>query len=374
MRGFGEIAERLRRSTVQVFPKGREGARERGREGGGSGVIWDAGGRIITNSHVARTAYADIVLWDGRRLSARLVARDTRRDLAELRLAEGDLPAATSRSGAFRLGEGDPPAATSRSDAFHPGGADPPAATSRSDAFHPGGARLPAATSRSDAFHPGEADPPAATSRSDAFHPGEADPPAATSRSDAFHPGGARLPAATSGDSDALRPGELVIAIGSPLGFAGALSTGTVHSVGPIPGMGRARWIGANVRLAPGNSGGPLADAQGRVVGINTAIVNGLGVAVPANEAAEFLRRGARPSLGVTLRPEPHGLRILAVDPGGAAAAASLRPGDILVGTFDQLTGMLDSGRDTLRLPFFRGDTARLREVYVRVAPRAEAA
>ena len=306
MRGFGEIAERLRRSTVQVFPKGREGARERGREGGGSGVIWDAGGRIITNSHVARTAYADIVLWDGRRLSARLVARDTRRDLAELRLAEGDLPAATSRSGAFRLGEGDPPAATSRSDAFHPGGA--------------------------------------------------------------------RLPAATSGDSDALRPGELVIAIGSPLGFAGALSTGTVHSVGPIPGMGRARWIGANVRLAPGNSGGPLADAQGRVVGINTAIVNGLGVAVPANEAAEFLRRGARPSLGVTLRPEPHGLRILAVDPGGAAAAASLRPGDILVGTFDQLTGMLDSGRDTLRLPFFRGDTARLREVYVRVAPRAEAA
>ena len=340
MRGFGEIAERLRRSTVQVFPKGREGARERGREGGGSGVIWDAGGRIITNSHVARTAYADIVLWDGRRLSARLVARDTRRDLAELRLAEGDLPAATSRSGAFRLGEGDPPAATSRS-----------------DAFHPGGARLPAATSRSDAFHPGEGDPPAATSRSDAFHPG-----------------GARLPAATSGDSDALRPGELVIAIGSPLGFAGALSTGTVHSVGPIPGMGRARWIGANVRLAPGNSGGPLADAQGRVVGINTAIVNGLGVAVPANEAAEFLRRGARPSLGVTLRPEPHGLRILAVDPGGAAAAASLRPGDILVGTFDQLTGMLDSGRDTLRLPFFRGDTARLREVYVRVAPRAEAA
>ena len=306
MRGFGEIAERLRRSTVQVFPKGREGARERGREGGGSGVIWDAGGRIITNSHVARTAYADIVLWDGRRLSARLVARDTRRDLAELRLAEGDLPAATSRSGAFRLGEGDPPAATSRSDAFHPGGA--------------------------------------------------------------------RLPAATSGDSDALRPGELVIAIGSPLGFAGALSSGTVHSVGPIPGMGRARWIGANVRLAPGNSGGPLADAQGRVVGINTAIVNGLGVAVPANEAAEFLRRGARPSLGVTLRPEPHGLRILAVDPGGAAAAASLRPGDILVGTFDQLTGMLDSGRDTLRLPFFRGDTARLREVYVRVAPRAEAA
>jgi serine protease Do len=353
MRGFGEIAERLRRSTVQVFPKGREGARE----GGGSGVIWDAGGRIITNSHVARTAYADIVLWDGRRLSARLVARDTRRDLAELRLAEGGLWAATSGSGAFRSGGADLPATASGSGAFRSGEGDLPAATSRSDAFLPGGAGLPAAT-------PG----------TDAFRSTQGERRVAASGSGAFRPGGADLPAAAKGDSDALRPGELVIAIGSPLGLAGALSTGTVHSVGPIPGMGRARWIGATVRLAPGNSGGPLADAQGRVVGINTAIVNGLGVAVPANDAAEFLRRGARPSLGVTLRPEPHGLRILAVDPGGAAAAASLRPGDILVGTFDQLTGMLDSGRDTLRLPFFRGDTARLREVYVRVAPRAEAA
>jgi serine protease Do len=96
---------------------------------------------------------------------------------------------------------------------------------------------------------------------------------------------------------------------------------------------------------------------------------------VPANSAAEFLRRGARPSLGVTLQPVAHGLRILAVEPGGAAALASLRPGDILVGTFDRLTEMLDSGLDTLRLPFFRGDVSRLREVFVRVAPRrAEAA
>jgi hypothetical protein len=63
------------------------------------------------------------------------------------------------------------------------------------------------------------------------------------------------------------------------------------------------------------------------------------------------------------------------VDPDGAAAAASLRPGDVLVGTFERLTEMLDSGRDTLRLPFFRGDVSRLREVFVRVAlRRAEAA
>jgi serine protease Do len=139
--------------------------------------------------------------------------------------------------------------------------------------------------------------------------------------------------------------------------------------------MGRERWIGASVRLAPGNSGGPLADSRGRVVGINTAIVNGLGVAVPSNAAADFLRRGARPSLGVTLQPVPHGMQILTVDPKGAAAAASLRPGDILVGTHERLMEMLDSGNDTLRLQFFRGDVSRLREVFVRVAARrAEAA
>ena len=85
--------------------------------------------------------------------------------------------------------------------------------------------------------------------------------------------------------------------------------------------MGRERWIGANVRLAPGNSGGPLADAQGRVIGINTAIVNGLGVAVPSNAAADFLRRGARPSLGVTLQPVARRPADSSVDPEGAAAA-----------------------------------------------------
>ena len=265
MREFGEIAERLRRSTVQVFSHGHDG--------GGSGVIWSSGGRIVTNSHVARAEKAEVVLWDGRKLAARLVSRDGRRDLAELKVAESGLPAATA------------------------------------------------------------------------------------------------------GDSDALRPGELVIAIGSPLGFAGALSTGVVHSVGPIAGMGRERWVGASVRLAPGNSGGPLADARGCVIGINTAIVNGLGVAVPSNAAVDFVHRGARPSLGVTLQPSPYGMQIVSLDPDGSAAAASLRPGDILVGTHERLLEMLDSGQDTLRLPFFRGDTARLREVFVRVAPRrAEAA
>jgi len=53
--------------------------------------------------------------------------------------------------------------------------------------------------------------------------------------------------------------------------------------------MGRQRWIRAGVQLAPGNSGGPLANARGEVVGINTAIVHGLGIAAPSNSAAELV-------------------------------------------------------------------------------------
>jgi serine protease Do len=256
MRGFGEIAERLRRSTVQVFSKGERG--------GGSGVVWNAAGQIITNAHVARTREAQVELWDGRRFEARVHSRDPRRDLALLHIT------ATG------------------------------------------------------------------------------------------------LEAAASGDSSVARPGELVIAIGSPLGFAGALSTGVIHSAG-------ARWIHADLRLAPGNSGGPLANARGELIGINTAIVNGLGVAIPSNAAVDFVRRGPRPQLGVTLRPVPPGLMILDLEPDGAAAAASLRHGDILLGSFDQLQDALDSAGEALRLQFLRGGN-RIREVCVRFAARAEAA
>jgi serine protease Do len=140
--------------------------------------------------------------------------------------------------------------------------------------------------------------------------------------------------------------------------------------------MGSDSWIRADVRLAPGNSGGPLADAHGRVIGINTAIVNGLGIAVPSNSAVALVSHGPRPSLGVVLRPAGHGLLLLEVDPDGAAAAASLRPGDMLLGGLSQLHEKLDSGADVIRLQFFRGgDYARVREVAVRIAAaKAEAA
>ena len=95
------------------------------------------------------------------------------------------------------------------------------------------------------------------------------------------------LPAAEIGDSGALRVGELVLAVGNPLGLVRALSAGLVHAVGP-------RAIHADLRLAPGNSGGPLADARGRVVGLNAMIVGGLAVAVPSREAQRFVREQLR--------------------------------------------------------------------------------
>ena len=71
------------------------------------------------------------------------------------------------------------------------------------------------------------------------------------------------LPAA-SPRTTPVKPGELVIAVGNPLGFTGALTTGVVHAVGPFLGFGRRPWVQAAIRLAPGNSGGPLADAAGQ--------------------------------------------------------------------------------------------------------------
>ena len=99
------------------------------------------------------------------------------------------------------------------------------------------------------------------------------------------------LPAATAGDSSHLRPGELVLAIGHPFGLAGAVVTGVVHA-GPT---GRSRagpaWIQADLRLAPGHSGGPLANARGHVVGINAMIAGGLALAVPSAAVQGFVAR-----------------------------------------------------------------------------------
>jgi serine protease Do len=197
------------------------------------------------------------------------------------------------------------------------------------------------------------------------------------------------LPSASPGDSSALRPGELVMAVGNPLGFTGALTTGVVHSIGPLRGLGRRPWVQATVRLASGNSGGPLADAQGAVIGLNTMVVaGGLALAIPSNSVADFLKRGAGVSLGVTVRPvnirskTTIGLMVLAIARNSPAENASLLPGDVLIAannasfsSFEDLSDAIDAAAGRLLvLRFLRGGNA-TREVAVQLdAPKTVAA
>lgn len=197
------------------------------------------------------------------------------------------------------------------------------------------------------------------------------------------------LPAVVVADSSQVRPGELVIAIGNPLGFVGALTTGVIHAVGPVHGHSARSWVQADVRLAPGNSGGPLADVRGRVIGINTMIAGGLALAIPSNIVLDFLAAGPFDAwLGVTVHPvriprsnaaggstHMFGLVLLEVEPGSPAASASLLPGDILLGTEQKtFTSVVDlsqalqgRGPRLLRLEFLRGDNFRVRRVTVQL-------
>lgn len=194
------------------------------------------------------------------------------------------------------------------------------------------------------------------------------------------------LPAASAADSTQLRPGELVIAIGNPMGFVGALATGVIHGVGPFRGLGQHSWVQAEVRLAPGNSGGPLADASGRVVGINTMVAGRLALAIPSNAVRDFLSEAPNDGrLGVTLHPafipnstnrgKAFGLVVLEVEPESPAARASLLPGDILLGTDERRFASLEdlaralqgSGPRALRFEFLRGDYQRIRRVTVQL-------
>jgi serine protease Do len=98
------------------------------------------------------------------------------------------------------------------------------------------------------------------------------------------------LALAEIGDSDSLRVGQLVVAVGNPMGLAGAVTAGLIHAIGPQRPAG-PNLIQADLRLAPGNSGGPLADARGRVIGINAMIAGGLALAVPSSSVARFLAK-----------------------------------------------------------------------------------
>ena len=199
--------------------------------------------------------------------------------------------------------------------------------------------------------------------------------------------------AAEAGDSSRVRPGEIAIAVGNPLGCVGALTTGVVHAVGPIRGLGWQSWVQSDVRLAPGNSGGPLADARGRIIGINAMVAGRLALAIASNEVTRFLNgeSGAdslRLGVSVMLVRLPRssgrkfGLLLAAVEAGTPAARASLLPGDILLGTeqrrftsvSDLAAALQGEAASLLRLEFLRGDYERVRRVSVQLAARGQKA
>ena len=109
-----------------------------------------------------------------------------------------------------------------------------------------------------------------------------------------FEPGRAMV-ATVVRDSPPLRVGELVIAIGHPGGFVGAATLGIVQATESAREGRAPRWIRADVRLAPGFSGGPLADATGRLVGVNTMMQGNLALAVPAAAVEAWVRHSHQP-------------------------------------------------------------------------------
>ena len=169
---------------------------------------------------------------------------------------------------------------------------------------------------------------------------------------------GASAPPAVLGDADQLKIGQLVVAVGNPMGLAGSVTAGVVSGLGrSIPTRdGRTVRLIDNViqtdaALNPGNSGGALANAAGEVVGINTAVAGyGLGLAVPVNAptryiVSELLSNGRvrRAYLGVASVPVPLpppvaartgqrlGLRVVEVVPGSPAGVAGIYLGDVIV-------------------------------------------
>lgn len=167
---------------------------------------------------------------------------------------------------------------------------------------------------------------------------------------------------AVLGGSERLRTGQLVVAIGNPLGFDTSVSTGVVSSHGRVLRSQEGRLVENIIQhtapLNPGSSGGPLVDARGHVVGINTAIImqaQGIGFAIPAHTAAWVLSqllahgRVKRGYLGIVGGSRPlndrfrrmaglsvsRAIEVMSVDRRGPAARAGILEGDLIVGIGD---------------------------------------
>jgi S1-C subfamily serine protease len=179
------------------------------------------------------------------------------------------------------------------------------------------------------------------------------------------------LPAAPLGDSKSLKRGQLVIAIGNPLGFESTVTTGVVSALGRSLRARTGRLIDdviqTDAALNPGNSGGPLVSSRGEVVGINTAVImgaQGICFAVAANTASfvlgELVRHGRvrRAFIGVSAQQaaiaprrrhaagltQDSAVMIGTVESGSAADRAGLQPGDIVL----SLDGQTITGADDL--------------------------
>lgn len=200
------------------------------------------------------------------------------------------------------------------------------------------------------------------------------------------------LPAAPVGDSEALRVGELVYAIGHPWGRVGAVSAGVVGGVGEFRGPGRGsstRYVSSDVALAPGNSGGPLLNAKGEVVAINAMIFGLMALSIPSNVAQAWVAGERRPRLGIGVLPVElpaflrreagtAGLVIAGVETGGAADRAGLLVGDVLLaiagkplGETETLLKAVAHAGDVVSLRVMRGGKIMVVEVRLEESGRA---